>query len=210
MQYTDWATHTWPRSPGSGLWCSVLYGFPLLTSQIQWWWICESTKLIKNNQRVSLESYKVWLRQKGHVGLSQEVSSMAPSGEVGPPREVTCPPLGNGQGPCPSLGSDLPSPGKWSGTMPLSGKWPAFPWEVVWASLPCEGSHFAGVGITSKVRAATCQVWASFPSWGHTSCIGSYLQFPKEGQNAPPGAVILNITYFYLNAKREEGKRSIQ
>ena len=33
---------------------------------------------------------------------------MAPSGEVGPTWQVTSPPLGSGQGPCPSPGSDLP------------------------------------------------------------------------------------------------------
>ncbi len=52
----------------------------------------------------------------------------------------------------PSVGSNLPSPGKWSGTVSLIGKWPALPWEVV--------IHFPGLGITSQARAVTSRVWA--------------------------------------------------
>ena len=104
---------------------------------------------------------------------------MAPSGEVGPPWEVTCPPLGSGQGPCPSPGSDLSSRGKWSGTMSLcwevtfpplgsglgSGQGPAIPWEVVRDRVPHRevGIHFPGVGITSHVWTFTSRVWAHFP-----------------------------------------------
>ncbi len=77
---------------------------------------------------------------------------------------------------------DLPSLEKWSGTMPLLGKWPALPWELVRDHAP------PGEVLRERV---TSQVRASLSGWGHTSRGGSYLRFPREGQNAPPGAVIL-------------------
>ena len=95
---------------------------------------------------------------------------------------LTCLHWRSGQGPCPSWGSDLPSLGNWSGTMPLLGKWPALPWELVRDHAP------PGEVLRERV---TSQVRASLSGWGHTSRGGSYLRFPREGQNAPPGAVIL-------------------
>ena len=65
---------------------------------------------------------------------------MAPSGEVGPTWEVTCPHLGSGQGPCPSLGSDLSSSGC-GHSLPGCGH-----------SLTGCGHHFPDVGITSRGR----------------------------------------------------------
>ena len=88
----------------------------------------------------------------------------------------------------PFLGSDLPSPGKWSGTVSLPGKWPALPWELVRDRAPHREVTWA---FTSRVWASLPGCGHSLPRCGHTSRIGSYLQFPKEGQNAHPGAVIL-------------------
>ena len=102
---------------------------------------------------------------------------MAPSGEVGPPWEVTCPHLGSGQEPCPSLGSDLPTRGKWSiclfhDSSHFLGVGIHF--LAVGIHFPGVGSHFPDVGIHSQVWTVTSQVWASLsrcaqshPMWAH-------------------------------------------
>ncbi len=54
-------------------------------------------------------------------------------------------------------------------------------------------------GLTSWFLVILNESWENDPGCGRSSHIGSYLQFPKAGQNAAPSTVILYTTVYPLS-----------